>query len=78
MYPLGSYACGDPFFGQLKMNRSDFPRYGLPLYPSLEDAVAAGFERVGDNSDGVLLRKRAAKDSKHAFVLNPRLQGFYR
>jgi len=56
------------------------PSYGFPLYLSLEEAVGAGFERVGDNSDGVLLRKRAAKDSKnaYAFVLHPHLQGSYR
>ncbi len=60
------------------MTRYHLPRYGLPLYLSLEEAVAAGFERVGANSDGVLLRKRAAKDSKHAFVLHPHLQGSYR
>jgi hypothetical protein len=65
------------------MTSYDLPRYGVPrygflLYPSLEDAVAAGFERVGDNSDGVLLRKRAGKDSSHAFVLHPHLQGAYR
>jgi len=60
------------------MTGYDLPRYGFPLYPSLEKAVAAGFERVGDNSDGVLLRERAAKDSKLAFVLHPHLQGSYR
>jgi hypothetical protein len=58
--------------------RYGLPRYGLPLYPSLEDAVAVGFEQVGDNSDGVLLRKRAAKDSEYAVVLHPHLQGAYR
>ena len=59
---------------------NDLPRYGLPLYLSVQEAVVAGFERVGDNSDGVLLRKRAAKDSKnaYAFVLHPHLQGSYR
>jgi hypothetical protein len=31
------------------------------LPPSLEDATAVGFERVDENSDVVLLRKRAAK-----------------
>jgi hypothetical protein len=60
------------------MTEHDSPCYGLPLYLSLEEAVAAGFERVGDNSDGVLLRKRAAKEMEHAFVLHPHLQGFYR
>jgi hypothetical protein len=34
------------------MTRYHLPRYGLPLYLSLEEAVAAGFERVGANSDG--------------------------
>ena len=59
--------------------RYDLPPYGLPrLYPSLKDAVAVGFERVAENADGVLLRKRAAKDSEYGFVLHPHLQGAYR
>jgi hypothetical protein len=37
-------------------------RYGLLLYPSLEDAAAVGFERVEANyADGVLLRKRLCR-----------------
>jgi hypothetical protein len=45
--------------------------YGLPLYPSLKDAILRGFERFADSSsgDGVVLRKRAA---------HPHLQGTYR
>ena len=54
------------------------PRYGLPLYSSLEDVAAAGFERSGDNADGVLFRKRATKDWQYAIVLHTHLQQAYR
>jgi hypothetical protein len=57
----------------------DLPRYGLPLYPSLDHAAAVGFEPVGDHyADGVLLRKRAAKTWEYAVVLHERLRGRYR
>ncbi|MGP6189882.1 MAG: hypothetical protein ACLPSH_07325 [Vulcanimicrobiaceae bacterium] len=52
--------------------------YGLPLYPSLEHAAALGFERVDDNADGTLLRKRVAQGWEYAVVLHPHLRNVYR
>jgi hypothetical protein len=63
---------------RIMATRSGLPRYGLPLYPTIEDAAAAGFEQVEDNyADGVLLRKQAAKGWEYAVVLHPHLQGAY-
>jgi hypothetical protein len=63
---------------RIMATRCGLPRYGLPLYPTIEDAAAAGFERVEDNyADGVLLRKQAAKGWEYAVVLHPHLQGAY-
>ncbi len=53
-------------------------RYGLTLYPSLEHAGALGFEKVGDNAEGFLLRKRTAKGWQYAFVLYPHLNETYK
>jgi hypothetical protein len=54
--------------------------YGLPLYPSLKDAILRGFERFADSNsgDGVVLRKRATKGWEYVMVLHPHLQGTYR
>jgi hypothetical protein len=71
---------GTPFLGLLKMTRYDLSSssYGLPLYTSLDDAAAMGFHRLDENSDGVLLRKPAAKGWEYAVVLHAHLQGTYR
>jgi hypothetical protein len=53
-------------------------RYGLPLFPSLKDAIVRGFQRFDDSADGVLLRKRATKGWEYVIVLHPHLQGIYR